>query len=357
MTSGPTAHQHRIATPVQVTARRPSRARSLEPGPTTATRVRPDPIAFLSNEDGRIDFLENVRGIPLTPELARALAEHAAAGRQIRILTNSPTRRLEPLFGYEHVEIRFIEYLEHSLLRAGDAMLLALIMDYEADQPPPLLDSSGPSTAGSSTGSLTTSTRSPRTPRTPSPPTSNSIATAPTTATTKQTRTTRTGPSSQNRPANPPSNRQAPPDRALKSAHSSRASRPNAAGHDAQTDAGGPRRIGEAPLPRHGRDCGAGGRAVKVGPSARASRAPDGAPLTAHPPARCSAQVVAGEGLARGRSWPRSDASPMVSSGRSRGALREARGQATAYGSSSAGYRNRSDLTRQAASAWPPSAK
>jgi uncharacterized protein DUF4160 len=48
-----------------------------------------------------------------------------------------------------------------------------------------------------------------------------------------------------------------------------------------------------------GRHCGAGGRAVKVGPSARASRAPGGAPLTARPPARRSAQVVAGEGLAR----------------------------------------------------------
>ncbi|MBV8943692.1 MAG: hypothetical protein JO240_18360, partial [Solirubrobacterales bacterium] len=51
----------------------------------------------------------------------------------------SPTRRLEPLFGFENVELRFIESLEQSLLRAGDAMLLTLIMDCEIDQPPPML--------------------------------------------------------------------------------------------------------------------------------------------------------------------------------------------------------------------------
>jgi len=99
----------------------------------------PEPIAFLSEHAGRIDLLENFRGIQLTPDLARSLAEPAAAGRQIRILTNRPIRRVEPLLGHPQVEIRFVEYLEHSLLRAGDAMLLALIVDYEADQPPPLL--------------------------------------------------------------------------------------------------------------------------------------------------------------------------------------------------------------------------
>ena len=99
----------------------------------------PDPITFLPETDGQIDLLENFRGIQLSPELTRALAEHAAAGRQIRILTNRPIRRVEPLLGHDHVEIRYLEYLEHSLLRAGDAMLLALIMDYEADQPPAIL--------------------------------------------------------------------------------------------------------------------------------------------------------------------------------------------------------------------------
>lgn len=98
-----------------------------------------DPVAFLSDHDGPIDLVENFRGIQLTPELTRALAEHAAA-RQIRVLTNRPIRRVEPLLGQPHVEIRFIEYLDHSLLRAGDAMLLAVIMDYEADQPPPLVE-------------------------------------------------------------------------------------------------------------------------------------------------------------------------------------------------------------------------
>jgi transcriptional regulator with XRE-family HTH domain len=99
----------------------------------------PDPIAFLSSTDGPIDLLENFRGIQLTPDLASALAEHAAAGRQIRVLTNRPIHRIEPLLGLEHVEIRYVEYLERSLLHAGDQMLLALIMDYETDQPPPLL--------------------------------------------------------------------------------------------------------------------------------------------------------------------------------------------------------------------------
>ena len=100
----------------------------------------PEPVTFLSQTDGPIDLLENFRGIQLTPELTRALVEHAEAGRQIRVLTNRPVRQVEPLFGHPHVEIRFIEYLERSFLRAGDAMLLALIMDYESDQPPPLLE-------------------------------------------------------------------------------------------------------------------------------------------------------------------------------------------------------------------------
>lgn len=99
----------------------------------------PDPIAFLSQHAGPIDLLESFRGIQLTAPLARALAEHAAAGRQIRILTNRPIRQVEPLLGHAQVEIRYSEYQEHSLLRAGDTMLLALILDYEADQPPPLL--------------------------------------------------------------------------------------------------------------------------------------------------------------------------------------------------------------------------
>jgi transcriptional regulator with XRE-family HTH domain len=99
----------------------------------------PDPVRFLSDHGGPIDLLENFRGIQLTPELTRALAEHAAAGREIRVLTNRPVRRVEPLLGHPHVEIRFVEYLERSLLRAGDAMLLTLVIDYEQDQPPPLL--------------------------------------------------------------------------------------------------------------------------------------------------------------------------------------------------------------------------
>ncbi|HTX11964.1 MAG TPA: helix-turn-helix transcriptional regulator [Solirubrobacteraceae bacterium] len=99
----------------------------------------PDPVAFLSDTDGPIDLLENFRGIQLTPELARALAEHAAVGRQVRVLTNRPIRQVEPLLGLQGIEIRYIEYLESSFLRVGDAMLLALIVDYEADQPPPFL--------------------------------------------------------------------------------------------------------------------------------------------------------------------------------------------------------------------------
>ena len=99
----------------------------------------PDPIGFLSSTDGPIDLVENLRGIRLTPELTRALVEHAATGRQIRVLTTRPVRRVEPLLGLEHVEIRHVEYLEHSLLRAGDTILLVLTLDYEQHQPPPLL--------------------------------------------------------------------------------------------------------------------------------------------------------------------------------------------------------------------------
>jgi transcriptional regulator with XRE-family HTH domain len=99
----------------------------------------PDPVAFLSGTDGPIEFLENFRGIRLSAELARSLAEHAAAGRRIRVLTNLPTHRLDPLLGHENVEIRYVEYLDHTLLRAGDAMLVTLTVPYEADQSPPLL--------------------------------------------------------------------------------------------------------------------------------------------------------------------------------------------------------------------------
>lgn len=98
----------------------------------------PDPITFLSQTDGPIDLLENFCGIQFTPELTCALSEHAAAGRQIRILTNRPIGRVEPLLGDEHVEIRYCEYLEHSLLRAGDAMLLAhRLRARPATTPPP----------------------------------------------------------------------------------------------------------------------------------------------------------------------------------------------------------------------------
>ena len=61
-----------------------------------------------------------------------------------------------------------------------------------------------------------------------------------------------------------------------------------------------------------GRDRGAGVRPVKVGPSARASRAPDRAPLTARPPARCSAQVLAGEGLAKGKPGQKRTLRPVL---------------------------------------------
>ena len=57
----------------------------------------PDPITVLSDADGPVEFLDNGRGIPLTAELARALAEHAAAGQRVRILTSLPTRQLEAL--------------------------------------------------------------------------------------------------------------------------------------------------------------------------------------------------------------------------------------------------------------------
>jgi hypothetical protein len=83
--------------------------------------------------------------------------------------------------------------------------------------------------------------------------------------------------------------------------------------HARETDrAGGPgdpteravaKRVGCSPATTR-RNCGAYGRPVKVGPAARASRAPHGAPLTTRPHARCSAEVEAGKTLpGSGKRW------------------------------------------------------
>ncbi len=100
----------------------------------------PDPIAFIATADGAIDLIDNGRGIALTDGLLRALAVQASAGRHVRLLTSLPKPRLEPLIGHEQTEIRVIDVgPDHSLLRAGDVMLLTINLAAEGDQPPPLL--------------------------------------------------------------------------------------------------------------------------------------------------------------------------------------------------------------------------
>jgi lambda repressor-like predicted transcriptional regulator len=103
----------------------------------------PDPADVIANSDGPIDLLENgLAGISLDRAITQALSDHASAERPARIITPVPGWRLETLIGNPHIQIIVIDpdfTANHTLLRAGDTMLLSFDLAGAADWPAPLL--------------------------------------------------------------------------------------------------------------------------------------------------------------------------------------------------------------------------
>ena len=100
----------------------------------------PNPAAMIAQGDGPIDLLDNGRGIRLDRTLAQAIEDHASAQRPARILTCLPGWRLERLIANPHIQIIVIDHTPgHSLLRAGETMLLSFDLAAAADWPSPLL--------------------------------------------------------------------------------------------------------------------------------------------------------------------------------------------------------------------------
>lgn len=106
----------------------------------TTDEHAPNPGAIIENTGGAIEILDNGIGVEITSALVAALVEQANNGRQVRLLTCAPTRRLQPLIGHQHVELRVIHgTVGHSLILVGDIMLLTFNLTGEANQPPLVL--------------------------------------------------------------------------------------------------------------------------------------------------------------------------------------------------------------------------
>jgi transcriptional regulator with XRE-family HTH domain len=101
----------------------------------------PDPAVFVAQTSGPIDlFDDNWWSTLQAPGLAEALLESAREGRDVRVLIHRPSRDLRPLIGQDRITIKLSNASSRlTVLRSGDAMLLSLRLDLEADQPPPLL--------------------------------------------------------------------------------------------------------------------------------------------------------------------------------------------------------------------------
>jgi transcriptional regulator with XRE-family HTH domain len=109
----------------------------------------PDPVEFISSNDGTIDIIDTAGGIELTARLLAALIGEASIGRHVRVATSRPRRRLKQLIGRDHIEVRIIDAgLAHSIVRAGDTMLLTFSVSDEPDLPPPLLQLSRQTDSG-----------------------------------------------------------------------------------------------------------------------------------------------------------------------------------------------------------------
>lgn len=110
----------------------------------------PDLALLITDSPGPIDILDSYCGIELTPELTDRLAAQAAAGRQIRILTDTPAEQLGMLLGKQQVEVRVDEiWIEFWFIRTGERMLFAInFQDDIAAFPPPVLELTGTVTGG-----------------------------------------------------------------------------------------------------------------------------------------------------------------------------------------------------------------
>lgn len=110
----------------------------------------PDLTLLITDSEGPIDVLDSCCGIEFTAELTDRLAAQAQAGRQVRILTGTPTDQLAVLIGRQQAEIRVDQiWVEFSFIRAGERMLFAInFQDDVAAFPPPLLELTGTITGG-----------------------------------------------------------------------------------------------------------------------------------------------------------------------------------------------------------------
>ena len=110
----------------------------------------PDPAELITETDGPIDLLDSHAGIQLTGATIDRLAAAAAAGRNIRILTEHPTSQHTALITQPNVEIRVDDlWTEFWFLRAGDQMLFAINFQDDIDvMPPPILKLDGTITGG-----------------------------------------------------------------------------------------------------------------------------------------------------------------------------------------------------------------
>jgi len=100
----------------------------------------PDPIALIGTATDRVDVLDDGRGVIRTLGLVDALLDRAQRGCQVRVLTYQPSRELYPLIGDDRIELLVFEAPPgHTMIRAGDQMLVTFSFVGDAGEPPPLL--------------------------------------------------------------------------------------------------------------------------------------------------------------------------------------------------------------------------
>jgi DNA-binding transcriptional regulator YdaS (Cro superfamily) len=100
----------------------------------------PQPAAFVSSASDHVDLLDDGRGLTGMPGLIDALLAQARDGCQIRVLTFSLVRELEPLIGHDAIELRVYQAASgHTLIRTGDQILLTLSFPSGARRAPVLL--------------------------------------------------------------------------------------------------------------------------------------------------------------------------------------------------------------------------
>ncbi|WP_249019475.1 helix-turn-helix domain-containing protein [Conexibacter sp. S30A1] len=110
----------------------------------------PNPADLITASDGPIDLLDSHAGIQPTDQIIDRIQAAAAAGRKIRILTETPTRQLAALIAQPNVEIRVDDlWTEFWFLRAGHQMLFAINFQDDIDvMPAPILKLDGTITGG-----------------------------------------------------------------------------------------------------------------------------------------------------------------------------------------------------------------